>query len=265
MSTYSNIQVKCICFVCSPYDQAFEMMSKQTYRRHASADLIEKFKRVYLLPSTQTLHELNDNDMEIDAKNNEVNEQIESTEDLPAFTEDLLFDSESDSDDDSIESEAQNTLDALADLDDSEDIEENFSSSEMPTDLINAFIASFAAFFISKYVVNSVGAILIKFLNKVPMHFGQSFRLPLSSSGLSVPQCCNFQKLLEATCRNQLFLSAPLNSSRPKRAYLYNSITSAFRIFFCHPGFEAAINAWRYRHQVPDMMFDIYNGAKWAN
>ncbi|OAD68529.1 hypothetical protein PHYBLDRAFT_172958 [Phycomyces blakesleeanus NRRL 1555(-)] len=185
MSTYSTIQVKCICSVCSPYGQAFEMVSKQTYRRHASADLIEKFKRDYLLPSTQTLHELNDNDMEIDAENNEVNEQIESTEDLPAFTKDLLFNGESDSDDDSIESDAQNALNALDDLDDSEDIEENFSSSEMPTDSTNAFIASFAAFFISKYVVNFGGAILIKLLNKVLAHFGQSFRLPLSSSGLS--------------------------------------------------------------------------------
>ncbi|OAD81204.1 hypothetical protein PHYBLDRAFT_138745 [Phycomyces blakesleeanus NRRL 1555(-)] len=100
------------------------MVSKQTYRRHASADLIEKFKRDYLLPSTQTLHELNDNDMEIDAKNNEGNEQIESTEDLPDFTEDLLFNGESDSDDDSIESDTQDTLNALDDLDDSEDIED---------------------------------------------------------------------------------------------------------------------------------------------
>ncbi|OAD65368.1 hypothetical protein PHYBLDRAFT_176278 [Phycomyces blakesleeanus NRRL 1555(-)] len=55
----------------------------------------------------------------------------------------------------------------------------------MPVDPTHAFIASFAAFFISKYVVNSGGAVLLKCLNEVLAHFGQSFRLPLSINGVN--------------------------------------------------------------------------------
>ncbi|OAD75970.1 hypothetical protein PHYBLDRAFT_59501 [Phycomyces blakesleeanus NRRL 1555(-)] len=48
-----------------------------------------------------------------------------------------------------------------------------------------AFIASFVTTFISKYVVNSGGVILLKFINEVLAHFEQSFHLPLSLSGFN--------------------------------------------------------------------------------
>ncbi|OAD67415.1 hypothetical protein PHYBLDRAFT_174453 [Phycomyces blakesleeanus NRRL 1555(-)] len=70
-------------------------------------------------------------------------------------------------------------------VDAKDQVEEQFSLSNMPVNPTHAFIASFAAFFISKYVVNSGGAVLLKFLNEVLAHFGQSFRLPLSINSVN--------------------------------------------------------------------------------
>ncbi|KAL0075606.1 hypothetical protein F4703DRAFT_1934355 [Phycomyces blakesleeanus] len=140
----------------------------------------------------------NDNDMEIDFEDNvDTKNQVEA-KDLPLFDADSLFDSESED-----ESVIEATILDISD-DGSDDVREHFSSSNMPVDSTHAFIASFAAFFISKYA---------------------SFRLPLSINGVNsmislsdmtrgvqqfvacgncikvyeesdiVPECCNFERL----------------------------------------------------------------------
>ncbi|OAD81558.1 hypothetical protein PHYBLDRAFT_162157 [Phycomyces blakesleeanus NRRL 1555(-)] len=51
--------------------------------------------------------------------------------------------------------------------------------------LFSTVIASFAAFYISKYVVNFGSAVLLKFLNEVLAYFGQSFCLHLSINSVN--------------------------------------------------------------------------------
>ncbi|OAD65303.1 hypothetical protein PHYBLDRAFT_153548 [Phycomyces blakesleeanus NRRL 1555(-)] len=212
----------------------------------------------------------NGNDIEIDFEYNvDAEDQVEA-KDLPLFGIDSLFDSES---------EDEGVIEAtILDISDNEsdDVREHFSSSNMPVDPTHAFIASFAAFFISKYVVNSGGAVLLKCLNEVLAHFGQSFHLPLSVQRFVacgdcnkvyeesdvVPECCNFERLSGRECGNALFFATSRALTIPKKIYMYNSIIKTLSILFCRPGFEDTINHWRIRVQVPGMMFDIYNGTK---
>ncbi|OAD66365.1 hypothetical protein PHYBLDRAFT_152437 [Phycomyces blakesleeanus NRRL 1555(-)] len=272
----SNNQVECSCSVCSPNSRYSVMVSFQTHRRHFADDVQRYFQRQFLL-SAEALDMVNNdaNDMEIDAETN-ISEDLEFVHDLPGSNNKDLSNSY----------EFNN---------ESENIEEQFFSHEMPADLTHAFITSFAAYFISKYVVNSGGTIFIKFINEVLAHFGQSFRLLLSlkhlnslmglstltagihrfvacgechkifseSASKSIPQCCDFRKLSGNTCGNNLFLEAPNSLDRPRKVYMYNSIITALSIFFLHPGFERSINLWRFRQQVSGTLFNMYDGAKW--
>ncbi|OAD65465.1 hypothetical protein PHYBLDRAFT_176062 [Phycomyces blakesleeanus NRRL 1555(-)] len=220
----------------------FVLVSTQTLRRHAQQDIV----RQYQSGSSSSVIEVmsNDNDMEIDFEYNvDAEDQVEA-EDLPLFGIDFLFDSESED-----EGVIEATILDISD-DESDDVREHFSSSNMPVDPTHAFIASFAAFFISKYVVNSGGAVLLKFLNKVLAHFGQSFRLPLSISGVNsmtglsdvtrgvqwfvacgdcnkvyeesdvVPECCNFERLSGRECGNALFFATSRALTIPKKIYI---------------------------------------------
>ncbi|KAL0084524.1 hypothetical protein F4703DRAFT_1854778, partial [Phycomyces blakesleeanus] len=115
----------------------------------------------------------------------------------------------------------------------------HFSSSNMPVDSTHAFIhliASFAAFYIYKYVVNFGSAVLLKFLNEVLAYFGQSFCLHLSINSVNfmtsliykvskvVPECCNFERLSGRECGNVLFFATSRALTIPKKIYIYNSI-----------------------------------------
>ncbi|OAD72122.1 hypothetical protein PHYBLDRAFT_170017 [Phycomyces blakesleeanus NRRL 1555(-)] len=176
----NNNNSECKCSKCSSNSMGFVLVSTQTLRRHAQQDIV----RQYQSGSSSSVVEVmsNDNDMEIDFENNvDTEDQVEDmhTEDLPFFDVDSLFDSESED-----EGVIEATILDISD-DESNDVRENFSSSNMPVDPTHAFIASFAAFFISKYVVNSGGVVLLKFLNEVLAHFGQSFRFPLSINGVN--------------------------------------------------------------------------------
>ncbi|OAD66661.1 hypothetical protein PHYBLDRAFT_71909 [Phycomyces blakesleeanus NRRL 1555(-)] len=48
-----------------------------------------------------------------------------------------------------------------------------------------------------------------------------------------------------------------------KKVHMYNSVTAATSILFSCPRFEKVINFRRFRQQVPGILFDIYDGAKW--
>ncbi|KAG2191502.1 hypothetical protein INT47_010971 [Mucor saturninus] len=271
-NTFNN-EVQCQCSVCSLDVQGFVAVSAQTARRHADNDLVRHFMQTASSLSAEAIQMENDNNMEIDAEVHDVDAHVESENE----------------DEDIIELDTMEGSEYEA-----EEFEEQFSSSNMPADNTHAFIAAFATFFISKYVVNSGGAILIKFLNEVLAHFGESFRLPLSLSGLSsmtgfnqvckgvqryvvcgechktymefdgVPQCCNFRRLSGGICGADLFKPSR-NVALPKKVYMYNSLISALSVLFCRPGFESSINHWRHRQQVAGMMFDVYDGAKWSN
>ncbi|OAD69113.1 hypothetical protein PHYBLDRAFT_172942 [Phycomyces blakesleeanus NRRL 1555(-)] len=238
----NNNNSECKCSKCSSNSMGFVLVSTQTLRRHVQQDIV----RQYQSRSSSSVIEVmsNDNDMEIDFEDNVDDEDQVEAEDLPLFGIDSLFDSESED-----EGVIEATILDISD-DESDDVREHFSSSNMPVDPIHAFIASFAAFFISKYVVNSGGAVLLKFLNEVLAHFGQSFRLPLSMSGVNsmtglsdvtrgvqrfvacgdynkvyeesdvVPECCNFERLSGRECGNALFFATSRALTIPKKIYI---------------------------------------------
>ncbi|OAD71073.1 hypothetical protein PHYBLDRAFT_72497 [Phycomyces blakesleeanus NRRL 1555(-)] len=103
--------------------------------------------------------------------------------DLLISTDNNIFADQSNDDNNSID------LDLFEELEKSQEFDDyqidHYYLLNMPEDPNLAFIASFVATFISKYVVNSGGVILLKFINEVLVHFGQSFHLPLSLSGLN--------------------------------------------------------------------------------
>ncbi|KAG1255508.1 hypothetical protein G6F66_014887 [Rhizopus arrhizus] len=43
----------------------------------------------------------------------------------------------------------------------------------------------------------------------------------------------------------------------------FNSIKYALTVMFSRPGFESAIEAWRYRTRHNNTMYDIYDGQFW--
>ncbi|OAD70082.1 hypothetical protein PHYBLDRAFT_71521 [Phycomyces blakesleeanus NRRL 1555(-)] len=253
----SNNEVECSCSVCSPNGRYSVMVSFQTCHRHFADDVQRNFQR----QSSIDMVNDNDNDMEIDVKTN-ISEDLKSVYNLPGSNDEDLSNSY----------EFNNKC---------ENIKEQLFSHEMPADLTHSFIASFAAYFISKYIINSGSAIFIKFTNEVLAHFGQSFCLPLSlkrlnsltglstltadihrfvpcdkchkifseSASKSSPQCCDFRKLSGNTCGNNLFLEAPNSLDRSRKVYMYNSITTALSIFFLRPGFERSINLWRFQQE----------------
>ncbi|OAD69738.1 hypothetical protein PHYBLDRAFT_149515 [Phycomyces blakesleeanus NRRL 1555(-)] len=245
----NNNNSECKCSKYSSNSMRFVLVSTQTLRRHAQQDIM----RLYQSGSSSSVIEVmsNDNDIEIDFEDNvDAEDQVEDMHNEGVIEATILDISD----------------------DESDDIREHFSSSNMPVNPTHAFIASFAAFFISKYVVNSGGAVLLKFLNEVLAHFGQSFRLPLSINGVNsmtglsnsdvVSECCNFERLSGRECGNALFFATSRALTIPKKIYMYNSIIKTLSILFCHPGFEDTINHWRIRVQVPGLMFDIYDGTK---
>ncbi|OAD67057.1 hypothetical protein PHYBLDRAFT_174764 [Phycomyces blakesleeanus NRRL 1555(-)] len=282
----NNNNSECKCSKCSSNSMGFVLVSTQTLRRHAQQDIV----RQYQSGSSSSVIEVmsNDNDMEIDFEYNvDAEDQVEDmhTEDLPLFGIDSLFDSESED-----EGVIEATILDISD-DESDDVREHFSSSNMPVNPTHAFIASFAAFFISKYVVNSGGAVLLKFLNEVLAHFGQSFHLPLSINGVNsmtslsdvtrgvqrfvacgdcnkvyeesdvVPECCNFERLSGRECGNALFFATSRALTIPKKIYMYNSIIKTLSILFCRPGFEDTINHWIIRCTVINLMHNLYLGT----
>ncbi|OAD81263.1 hypothetical protein PHYBLDRAFT_138813 [Phycomyces blakesleeanus NRRL 1555(-)] len=225
--------------------------------------------------------------MEIDFEDNvDAKDQVEA-EDLFLFDINSVFDSKSKD-----ESVIEATILDIS-YNESDDVRDHFSSSNMPVDPTHAFIASFAAFFISKYVVKSGSAVLLKFHNEVLAYFEQSFRLSLSINGVNsmtglsdmtrgvqqfvacgncnkvykesnvVPECCNFERLSGRKCGNTLFFATSRALIISKKIYMYNSIIKTLSILFCRLAFKDTINHWRTRVQVPDIMFDIYNSAKW--
>ncbi|OAD68827.1 hypothetical protein PHYBLDRAFT_149837 [Phycomyces blakesleeanus NRRL 1555(-)] len=120
----------------------------------------------------------------------------------------------------------------------------------------HTFIAYFAAFFISKYVVNSEGVVLIKFINEVLGHFGQLFHLPLSMSSLYfmtglTALTKGVQRFIVCSQCNMtyheslLFLESSRIMTILKKVYQYNSIINSLSMPFYHPGFEEKINEWR--------------------
>ncbi|OAD81184.1 hypothetical protein PHYBLDRAFT_161810 [Phycomyces blakesleeanus NRRL 1555(-)] len=244
----NNSNSECKCSKCSSNSMRFVLVSAQTHRRHAQQDIV----RQYQSGSSSSVVEVmsNDNDIEIDFEDNvDAEDQVEDMhiEDLLLFDIDSLFDSESED-----ESIIEAIILDISD-DESDDFREHFSSSNMPVNFTHAFIASFAAFFISKYVVNSGSAVLLKFLNKVLAHFGQSFRLPLSINGVNsmtslsnmtrgvqqfvacgdcnkvyeesnvVPECCDFKRLSGRECGNALFFATSRALTIPKKIYIMAS------------------------------------------
>ncbi|OAD75282.1 hypothetical protein PHYBLDRAFT_143538 [Phycomyces blakesleeanus NRRL 1555(-)] len=103
----------------------------------------------------------NDNDMKIGFGDDvDIEYQVEA-KDLPLLAIDSLFNSES-KDDDVIGAVILDISDS-----ESEDVREHSSPSDMPADPTHAFNALFAVLFISKYAVDSTGAVPLKFFNEI--------------------------------------------------------------------------------------------------
>ncbi|OAD75574.1 hypothetical protein PHYBLDRAFT_166806 [Phycomyces blakesleeanus NRRL 1555(-)] len=135
---------------------------------------------------TEVSQSVNNSSMNIDSEFNDTEEYIEDfideyfgnhveeLNDLSLSADNDIFFAQNDND---------NNDNNSIDLDFFKKLKEE--SQEFDEDPTHAFIVSFAAFFISKYVVDSGSVLLLKFINEMLAHFGQSFHLPLSLSGLN--------------------------------------------------------------------------------
>ncbi|OAD68570.1 hypothetical protein PHYBLDRAFT_172991 [Phycomyces blakesleeanus NRRL 1555(-)] len=156
------------------------------------------------------------------------------------------------------------------------DNEEYETDGEMSDDegFFHHFIVVAIILFVSLYVVDEGAVILILIVNKVLELFNDSFRLPLSVSGLkqlagfgdltkritkytacgkchtiydndkSVPLCCISPKFGGSSLCSTTLFKARSESRIPKKAYIYYSVISSLKIFFCRPNFENNIDSW---------------------
>ncbi|KAG0803417.1 hypothetical protein G6F20_013541 [Rhizopus arrhizus] len=75
---------------------------------------------------------------------------------------------------------------------------------------------------------------------------------------------CTFSEF-QAICNAQLFQSVNIGASKmyANKVSAFNSIKYALTVMFSRPGFESAIEAWRYRTRHNNTMYDIYDGQFW--
>ncbi|KAG0811497.1 hypothetical protein G6F18_013501 [Rhizopus arrhizus] len=75
---------------------------------------------------------------------------------------------------------------------------------------------------------------------------------------------CTFSEFQDI-CNAQLFQSVNIGASKmyANKVSAFNSIKYALTVMFSRPGFESAIEAWRYRTRHNNTMYDIYDGQFW--
>ncbi|KAG1289834.1 hypothetical protein G6F64_014006 [Rhizopus arrhizus] len=90
----------------------------------------------------------------------------------------------------------------------------------------------------------------------------------LLESTIPIKVCFALLSALNAThyiCNAQLFQSVNIGASKmyANKVSAFNSIKYALTVMFSRPGFESAIEAWRYRTRHNNTMYDIYDGQFW--
>ncbi|KAG1083805.1 hypothetical protein G6F42_022059 [Rhizopus arrhizus] len=75
---------------------------------------------------------------------------------------------------------------------------------------------------------------------------------------------CTFSEF-RITCNTPLFKPVTIGASKmyANKVSAFNSIKYALTVMFSRPGFESAIEAWRYRTRHNNTMYDIYDGQFW--
>ena len=64
-------------------------------------------------------------------------------------------------------------------------------------------------------------------------------------------------------CNEQLFKNGLCKKNQQLKEYPYHSVIKGLQIMFRWPNFYERINAWRYRQQIDNTYYDIYDGAMW--